>query len=220
MKITEVKIDKLKPAKYNPRKDLKPEDKTFKDIERAIESFGLVDPLVINKDFTVIGGHQRLKVVKKLKYKTVPCVILDLNKTREKMLNIALNKIEGDWDYALLKEILQEVDTGEYDVEDTGFDEKELEDLLVYSDDFKRGGGKFDDIVDKFEEQDEGVSKKDENWFYVEYFGDKRYFELLELFKKIGLMKKAESKHELDFEKFYKVIKEALCNSENTSQET
>jgi len=55
---------------------------------------------------TVIGGHQRLKVLKDLQYKEVPCIVVALNKQKEKMLNIALNKISGDWDRPRLKDIL------------------------------------------------------------------------------------------------------------------
>jgi len=131
MEITNIAIDQLNPAKYNPRLDLKPEDKEYQDIKRSIVEFTLVEPLVINKDMTVIGGHQRLKVLKNLQYKEVPCIVVDLDKQKEKMLNIALNKISGDWDRPRLKDILLEIDTGEFDVNLTGFDEKEIETLMT-----------------------------------------------------------------------------------------
>lgn len=131
MKIINVKIDKLKPAKYNPRLNLQPEDKEYRDIKRSIIEFGLVEPLVINKDYIVVSGHQRLKVLKELSFTTVPCITVDLDKQKEKMLNIALNKISGDWDRAKLKDILEELDTGEFDVSLTGFGEQEIEDLMT-----------------------------------------------------------------------------------------
>ena len=58
---------------------------------------------------TVISGHQRLKVLEELGYNEVECVIVELNKNKEKALNIALNKISGDWDNAKLEELLAEL---------------------------------------------------------------------------------------------------------------
>ena len=131
MEIINVPIDKLRPAKYNPRLDLQQTDKEYQDIKRSIVEFTLVEPLVVNKDMTVIGGHQRLKVLKNLQYKEVPCIVVDLDKQKEKMLNIALNKISGDWDRPRLKDLLEELDSGEFDVNLTGFDEKEIETLMT-----------------------------------------------------------------------------------------
>ena len=131
MEITNIAIDKLNPAKYNPRLDLKPDDKEYQDIKRSIVEFTLVEPLVVNKDMTVIGGHQRLKVLKNLQYKEVPCIVVDLDKQKEKMLNIALNKISGDWDRPRLKDLLEELDSGEFDITLTGWGEQEIEDLMT-----------------------------------------------------------------------------------------
>ena len=66
MNIQIIDINKLIPATYNPRKDLKPDDAEYIKIKNSIVKFGFVSPLVINKDMTVIGGHQRLKVLKDL----------------------------------------------------------------------------------------------------------------------------------------------------------
>lgn len=131
MKIEKIDINLLNLAEYNPRKDLKPENIEYKKIKRSIEEFGYVDPIIINKDMTVIGGNQRLKILKELDYKKVDCVIVDLDKTKEKALNIALNKIEGEWDYPKLKDLLIEIDTGEFDIETTGFMEEEIEELIT-----------------------------------------------------------------------------------------
>lgn len=131
MIIKRIEIDLLNLAKYNPRKDLKPEDIEYQKIKRSIEEFGYVDPIIVNKDMTVIGGNQRLKVLKDLDYKKVSCVMLDLDKTREKALNIALNKIEGEWDLIKLKDLLLEIDTGEIDMDITGFEYSELEEIMT-----------------------------------------------------------------------------------------
>ena len=98
MKTAELKVlpvTVLKPAEYNPRKKLKKGDKEYKKIRDSIEEFGFADPLVVNADMTIIGGHQRLTVAMDLGYTEVPCAIVDIDKTREKALNIALNKITG-----------------------------------------------------------------------------------------------------------------------------
>ncbi|MBA7595531.1 hypothetical protein ES703_02495 [subsurface metagenome] len=131
MKIEKIAINLLNSSKYNPRKDLQPEDIEYKKIKRSIEEFGFVDPLIINKDMTVIGGNQRIKVLKELNYKKVDCVLLDLDKTKEKALNIALNRIEGEWDLPKLKDLLLELDTGEIDMDITGFEYTDLEELMT-----------------------------------------------------------------------------------------
>ncbi len=131
MDIRKTKIDSLRPALYNPRKDLQPGDPEYQKIKRSIEEFGYVDPIIINKDMTVIGGHQRLKVLKEMGYTEIDCVVVDLDETKEKALNLALNKIQGEWDFFKLKDLLEELDTGEFDIEITGFDSKEIEDLMT-----------------------------------------------------------------------------------------
>ena len=131
MKIINIKINKLNPSEYNPRLDLQLGDKEYEDIKRSVVEFGLVEPLVVNKDMTVIGGHQRLKVLRELNLATIPCIIVDLNKQKEKMLNVALNKISGGWDRPKLKDLLLELDTGEFDMNLTGWDEQEIESLMT-----------------------------------------------------------------------------------------
>jgi DNA modification methylase len=91
----------------------------------------LVEPLVWNKQTgNLVGGHQRLKVLKEQGAKEVEVSVVDLSGTKEKALNIALNKAQGDWDFPKLKDLLQELDTGEFDINITGFDEAEIEELV------------------------------------------------------------------------------------------
>ncbi len=122
-------VSVLKPAEYNPRKKLKPGDKEYEKIKRSISEFGFADPLVVNADMTIIGGHQRLTVAMDLGYTEVPCAVVDVDKTREKALNIALNKISGEWDDNLLAELLQDIQNSNYDAELTGFESAEIESL-------------------------------------------------------------------------------------------
>lgn len=131
MNFVKKNINDLKYASYNPRKKLKPEDKEYQKIKKSIEEFGYVDPIIINKDNTIIGGHQRLTVLKDLGYEEVDVIQIDIDKTKEKALNIALNKITGEWDYAMLGDLLLDLDSQNYDLEITGFDDYEIEDILA-----------------------------------------------------------------------------------------
>ena len=105
MKIEKIEINKLKPATYNPRQI---STKQYNDLKESIERFGLVDPIVVNKDMTIIGGHQRYKIWKEKAKKsnvkdiTIPCVVLELNKEQERELNVRLNKSGGDFDMDIL----------------------------------------------------------------------------------------------------------------------
>ena len=84
MKIEKIKIEQLKPAKYNPRKNLTEKDPEYQKIKKSIIKFGYVAPIIVNKDFTVIGGHQRLKVLEELGYKEIECNVVNLNKKEER----------------------------------------------------------------------------------------------------------------------------------------
>ena len=137
MKTAELKIlpvSILKPAEYNPRKKLKPGDKEYEKIKASIQEFGFADPLVVNSDMTIIGGHQRLTVAIELGYTEVPCAIVDVDKVREKALNIALNKITGAWDEDMLTDLLKDLEASEFDLGLTGFDVPEIESLFNTAD--------------------------------------------------------------------------------------
>jgi ParB-like chromosome segregation protein Spo0J len=107
MNIQKISVEKLNPAVYNPRKDLKPGDKEYEKLKRSIEEFGYVEPVIWNqKTGNVVGGHQRLKVLLDLGQTEIDCVVVDLDLQREKALNLALNKIQGEWDENKLAELM------------------------------------------------------------------------------------------------------------------
>ena len=142
MKSAELKVlpvSVLKPAEYNPRKKLKPGDKEYEKIKHSIEEFGFADPLVVNSDMTIIGGHQRLTVAMELGYTEVPCAVVEVDKVREKALNIALNKITGAWDDTLLAELLEDIKESDFNLDLTGFEVPEVDQLLskLYDKDVK-----------------------------------------------------------------------------------
>lgn len=157
-----IAVGELKPAEYNPRKKLKPGDKEYEKIKNSITEFGFADPLVVNADMTIIGGHQRLTVAMDLGYTEVPCAVVNIDKTREKALNIALNKITGAWDDSLLADLLQDIQNSEFDLGLTGFDPPEIETLFntVHSKDVKE-----DDFDVEAELQKPTFSKAGDLWF-------------------------------------------------------
>lgn len=124
------RLDKIFPAEYNPRKDLQPDDPEWQNIARSLAEFGYVDPIIINQDGTIIGGHQRAKVLQAMGEKEADVVVVDLEKNDEMALNIALNKIGGQWDLDKLKEALQDIDTSSLDIKVTGFTDGEVQLML------------------------------------------------------------------------------------------
>lgn len=123
-------ISELKPAEYNPRKRLRPGDEEYESLKRSIQTFGYVDPIIVNKDGTVIGGHQRLFVLSDLGYLEADVAVVDLNKNDEKALNIALNKISGEWDQEKLAAIFSELKLDGYDATVSGFQDDEIASLI------------------------------------------------------------------------------------------
>lgn len=135
MQVEKVSISKLNPAKYNPRKDLKPGNTEYEKLKRSMAEFGYVEPIIWNKRTgNIVGGHQRYKILKDMKYKEAECVIVDLDDNREKALNTALNKISGEFDIPLLTDLLKDLSANDFDVSLTGFDENEISDLFSDAD--------------------------------------------------------------------------------------
>jgi DNA modification methylase len=133
MNIQKVSINKINPALYNPRKDLKPDDREYKHLVKSMEEYGCVEPLVWNKRTgNLVGGHQRFKVLVAQGLKKIQVSVVNLPLKKEKALNIALNKISGEWDQQKLTELLDElVKSPEVDLESTGFNMPEVEQLFA-----------------------------------------------------------------------------------------
>lgn len=130
MEFRRIKIKDLIPASYNPRKKLKPGDKEYEKIKRSIEEFGYVEPVIVNSDLTIIGGHQRVTVLSDLGYEEIDCIVVEIDKTKEKALNIALNKITGEWNKELLADLIRDLQESDFDVAFTGFEPPEIEQLF------------------------------------------------------------------------------------------
>ena len=158
MRIKKIPIDKINPAPYNPRLDLQPGDPEYEKIKRSIEEFGLVEILIWNeRTGNLVGGHQRLKVLKELGYTETDVSIVDLPPSQEKALNIALNKISGDWDNDKLQDLLSELNAEDFDLTLTGFDSMETNLILDLSEIVKE---------DNFHDDppENPVTKKGELW--------------------------------------------------------
>lgn len=158
------KLQDLKPAEYNPRKELRPGDPEYENIKRSISTFGYSDPIIVNRDGTIIGGHQRYNVLRDLGYDEVSVVVVDLTKDKEKALNVALNKITGQWDDEKLAQILSDIDLSDIDVESTGFSKDEIDDLNITLDKEISAGDDDFDIDTEYDSIEEPTTKAGDIW--------------------------------------------------------
>lgn len=192
METVNKKIDELSFAEYNPRKI---SEKDMKNLVKSLDKFGLVEPIVVNKDMTIIGGHQRVRAAQELGIVEVPCVIVDLDKESEKKLNLSLNKIQGEWDNEKLSELLHGFD----DIELTGFTDIEMKFIEDISG-FGSGGQLSEEDYQKFEDE-KGIMTNEANRlsFYVQkpnvfqllhdYFGGTQDHDVKKLVKLVELGK-------------------------------
>jgi len=162
MLIENKKLTDLIPADYNPRKDLKPGDDEYEKLKRSIEQFGMVQPVIWNKTTgRVVGGHQRLKVLIDMGHTETECVIVEMDEAQEKALNIALNKISGDWDKDKLALLISDLQGEDFDVTLTGFDPREIDDIFKAT---LQEGVKEDDFDVEAELQKPTFSKAGDLW--------------------------------------------------------
>lgn len=162
MQIEKLKTELLIPADYNPRKDLKAGDPEYEKLKRSIEQFGYVEPVIWNKATgRVVGGHQRLKVLLDMGITEVECVVIEMDAEKEKALNIALNKISGDWDREKLALLITDLQGADFDVSLTGFEPAELD--ALFKDSLKDGIHDDDFDVDA-ELQKPAVTKSGDVW--------------------------------------------------------
>jgi len=162
MTIEQKHIDELLPADYNPRKDLKSGDAEYEKLKRSIEQFGYVEPVIWNRTTgRVVGGHQRLKVLRDAGHTELECVVVDLSEDKEKALNIALNKISGEWDKDKLALLITDLQGLDFDVSLTGFDPAEIDDLFK---DSLADGVRDDDFDLEAELEKPAITKAGDLW--------------------------------------------------------
>jgi hypothetical protein len=129
MKVEQIDIEKIKPYIYNPRKNL-----NSSKIATSIKKFGFQQPIVVDKEFIIVVGHTRYEAAKILELKKVPVVVADLTKSKAKAYRIADNKLNehSDWDYNLLNTEFKDLVKDDYNLEDLGFSENEIENITKY----------------------------------------------------------------------------------------
>lgn len=132
MNIQSIEIARITAAPYNPRVVLQPGDAEYDRLTKSLDSFGCVEPLVWNvRTGHLVGGHQRLAVLKARGDARADVSVVDLSLEQEKALNLALNRITGRWDETKLAALLDElIRVPELDLEVTGFDLDEAGDLI------------------------------------------------------------------------------------------
>jgi hypothetical protein len=131
-----MKIDDLMPAEYNPRLDLQPGDPDYDNLKKSIEEFGFVQNVVYNQETGhIVGGHQRIKVLRDLGYDELMVAVVEMDENKEKALNLGLNKIEGDWDLPKLKLLMDDLQESGLDLDLTGFSEHEMDELYSWESD-------------------------------------------------------------------------------------
>lgn len=154
--VREINVAELNAAEYNPRIALEPGMPEWEKLKTSIEQFGNVEPIVWNRRTgNVVGGHQRLAVLKSMGYESVPCSVVDLGSEEEKLLNIALNKIKGDWDYDKLEEILSNFDHELATA--SGFSAEEIAVILANNDDLDGGEEDYGDWDEGSEDGEEPI---------------------------------------------------------------
>ena len=130
MEIVKVDINELISPEYNPRQIT---DDEMEKLKNSINEFGYIDPIIVNRvNNHIVGGNQRYEALKSLGYTDVDVIFIDepdLN--REQALNIALNKISGEWDFVKLADILDDLELNDFDISLTGFDDLELENFGI-----------------------------------------------------------------------------------------
>jgi len=130
-KYPEIEIKKLKLAYYNPRE--MPE-KEYESLKRSMREFGCVEPIVMNvyksRKGIVVGGNMRVRAATELGWKAIPYTEVNLPADKEKLLNIALNRIKGKWDETKLAELVYNLSRVDADLNLSGLNEVEISNLL------------------------------------------------------------------------------------------
>ncbi|KGE17580.1 site-specific DNA-methyltransferase [Paenibacillus wynnii] len=133
MRIKNISVERINPAVYNPRINLQPGDPEYEKLRRSLDEFGYVDPIVWNEQTgNMVGGHQRYKVLVNEQGLTELAVsVVNLDPERERLLNLALNKVSGHWDDEALARLLGELQEGGADLALSGFDPDEIGELIT-----------------------------------------------------------------------------------------
>lgn len=155
-----MKLADMTPAAYNPRKDLQPGDAEWEKIERSIDIFGMLEPIVYNEQSgRIVGGHQRAKILEHRGETEADVVIVNLNDEDEKILCAKLNRVQGYWDTIKLADLLTEIKAATGTLENTGFEDWELDSLTQ----------EYDHIEDLMEDEFSDIGKTEPETFAITF---------------------------------------------------
>lgn len=165
MEITKKKIAELKPHPKNPRKHPK---KLLDKLQLSIREYGFTNPVLISKDNQILAGHARCKAAEKMGIDEVPVIQLDLNGTKADAYVILDNKLNelSEWDAPLLIDMIKDIESADFDVSVTGFDDFEIEELLndFYLKESIQDNFSVDEEKEEIEKKDAPSTKKGDIW--------------------------------------------------------
>lgn len=134
MTIRDVPVAQIKPAAYNPRVPLQRGDPAYERLRRSIDTFGAVEPMVWNeRTGNLVGGHVRFSILRERGDAAVTVSVVDLSERDEKVLNLALNRHAGEWDYPALAEMIRDLEANAADLDVAGFTEADLAKLVTWT---------------------------------------------------------------------------------------
>ncbi len=133
MEVIDVPISRLKFADYNPR--VHPE-KAIDKLVKSIEHYGFTNPVLVQRgSWVIMAGHLRVKAAKRHGLKSVPVILHDFDDAKAMAYNVADNRLQDEtsFDFASLADVLLDLDTGFFDMELTGFDLDQIEDIMTWT---------------------------------------------------------------------------------------
>jgi len=127
--LKKIKLSEIKGADYNPRKI---SNEALGRLTKSLSELGDLQPITVNvrTGNTIIGGHQRFKIYQAMGREEIDVWLVDLSEEKEKAANLALNNMAGEFDTEALKDLLEDIDTSQIDLQLTGFSDENLKSLM------------------------------------------------------------------------------------------
>ncbi len=128
MQVQDINISLIKPYKSNAKRHT---DTQIANVAESIRQFGWAQPIVVDRDYTIIIGHCRYSAAERLGLTTVPVVVAaDLTDEQVRKLRNLDNKLnESEWDLDLLKDDILGLDFDGFDI-DWGIEEEAITDIV------------------------------------------------------------------------------------------
>lgn len=129
LQVHEIELSRLSPWEDNPRLN----DRAVDSVVRSIRTFGFNVPILCDQNLTIIAGHTRWKAARQMGLEAVPVIVLKMSDSERRAFSLADNKTAeiADWDFSKLRELLEELNSRDFDLSDVGFSDAELVALLA-----------------------------------------------------------------------------------------